>query len=110
MSRVPHIDFNALADTNLGDAFAEKSTTGDWTAFHGTRSVNENEIDETGTRASQMFTEEQIANLLSIYRSINWFGRSSSGFGVPASFTWHRTMGLPIRPVYLSDYPERCLL
>jgi hypothetical protein len=32
MSEVPSIDFDALTDTNLGDAFAEHSLAGDWIA------------------------------------------------------------------------------
>jgi hypothetical protein len=110
MSEVPLIDFDALADTNLSDAFAEHSVAGDWIAFHGTSSVNENEIDQTGICASQIFTEKEIANLVSIYRSINWYGRRSGGFAVLSTFTWYRTIGLSVRPIYLSDYPERCLL
>jgi hypothetical protein len=110
MSQVPNIEFNALSDRKLEDAFVEKSITGDWIAFHGTSSVNESEIDHTGIGESQIFTEEEITNLVSIYQSINWYGRSWGGFNVLAAFTWQRTIGLRIRPIYLSDYPERCLL
>ncbi len=110
MSEVPFFDFDALTDTDLGDMFAEHSVAGDWIAFHGTSSVSEDEIDKTGIHASQISTEKQISDLVSIYRSINWHGRSSGGYGVLASFTWQRTIGVPIRPVYLSNCPERCLL
>jgi hypothetical protein len=110
MSAAPFFDFDALPDTDLGDVFAEHSVSGDWIAFHGTSSVNENEIDNTGILGSQISTEKEIADLVSIYRSMNWPGRSSGGFGVLASFTWQRTIGVPVRPVYLSHYAERCLL
>lgn len=109
-SAAPFFDFDALTDTDLGDVFAEHSVSGDWIAFHGTSSVNENEIDNTGIHGSQISTEKEIADLVSIYKSMNWDGRSSGGFGVLASFTWQRTIGVPVRPVYLSHYAERCLL
>jgi hypothetical protein len=110
MSAAPFFDFDALTDTDLGDVFAEHSVSGDWIAFHGTSSVNENEIDNTGIHGAQISTEKEIADLVSIYRSMNWHGRSSGGFGVLASFTWQRTIGVLVRPVYLSHYAERCLL
>jgi hypothetical protein len=45
MSKVLQIEFDASADTNLGDAFAEHSIAGNWLAFHGTSSVSEDEIE-----------------------------------------------------------------
>jgi hypothetical protein len=110
MSKLSFFDFDASSDLSLSDAFAELSATGDWLAFHGTSSVNEDEIDKTGIRGSHLFTASEISNLVSIYRNINWCGQRTGGFGVLASFTWSRTIGLSVRPVYLSDYPERCLL
>src|SRR3979411_3147298 len=68
------------------------------------------EIDQTGICAFRIFTEKEIANLVSIYRSINWYGRRAGGFAVLSTFTWYRTIGLSVRPIYLSDNPERCLL
>jgi hypothetical protein len=41
---------------------------------------------------------------------MNWQGSSGASLGVLTAFTWSRTMELAIRPVYLSDYPEGCLL
>ena len=61
MSEVPHIDFDGLAHKNLRDAFAENSITSDWIAFHGTSSVNESEIDETGIASkSERHLDEAI--------------------------------------------------
>jgi hypothetical protein len=110
MGDVPFIDFDASSDISLGRAFAELYRDNDWIAFYGTSSVNEDDIDKTGIRGSQLFTESEITNLVSIYRNMNWYGRHPGGFAVLASFTWNRTIGLAVRPVYLSDYPERCLL
>jgi hypothetical protein len=110
MNEVRHFDFDASTDRDLGAAFAEHSVAGDWVAFHGTSSINENQIEKTGIHAPQIFTEEEITNLVSVYRSINWYGQQRGGFPSLSTFTWNRTVGASIRPLYLSDYPERCLL
>jgi hypothetical protein len=110
MEEFPHFEFDASSQRSFALPLHQTFTEGEWIAFHGTSSVFENDIDQNGIESPNMFNEREICDLVSIFQSMNWRGSSGASFGVLTAFTWSRTMELAIRPVYLSDYPEGCLL
>ncbi|QDT36020.1 hypothetical protein [Stratiformator vulcanicus] len=83
-----------------------------WVQYHATSSSNEAKIDAEGLRWSpNLFSVEDIVDVVSVFRSMNWCGVHSSGYVVLDSFSLSGDFqGEDFKPMYFREYSLRSLI
>ena len=99
-----------LHPTNLPDAIARgcffppEISDDPWIVYHGTSSVSEAAIESNGLSWQPgTYSREEVAAVCNVYRSMNWAGLGTGGFGVLHSFTSGDFRLGTRKPIYLAE-------
>lgn len=96
---IPVCDFDPVRIAQ-GYVFPDAIESDAWTMFHGTSLSNAPSIEASGFSTSQvLFTAEEVAAVVRIYKWMDWSGESSSGYAVLEPFSHNYDFARPAEPL-----------
>ncbi|HOW86442.1 MAG TPA: hypothetical protein P5119_11310 [Candidatus Aminicenantes bacterium] len=84
-----------------------------WVAYHGTSSINEQQIEKNGLKWSdQNYTRSDISQVISIFEKLFWYGAVSDGLAVLLTYTqsdFDISKTKNAKPIFLAQSSMRAL-
>ncbi len=111
-STVPLFEYRDAEVAGLKTFFPEAIDKDNWVLFHATSSIAEPLIDSEGLRWMESSCSfDDVLKIVRIFKSMNWPGHDTGGYGVLVSFTLIGDFrGSCTKPVYFREASRMTLL